>query len=191
MDFFNDLGKRLNEAAKNIAGWGRDENALSDRLADELKRAEAALNERYAALGRECYEKLTGLRDSIPEESVAQVRAARERVEALNEQHRRETSRRRCPNRGSIQEGDARFCSACGKPMVIDAEKARREAEETIEYCPECGAAREGEENRCSICGASFAAVVSEEEDRSAPIADALARADAPEEPDDEERYEE
>jgi|GEM_PF-3030381 len=189
MDFLNDIGKKINEAAKSIATWGRDENAPSDKLAEEIKKAQAELKDRYAELGRACYEKLTGARTSIPEDSISNVRAALDKLTALDERRRKETSRRRCPNCGSFQEGGARFCSACGKPLMYDAARARQEAQEALEYCRECGALRENGEARCPVCDTPF-------DERpvpdTAPVdAPAAADIDAPEEPEDGERYEE
>ncbi|MBQ8971644.1 MAG: zinc ribbon domain-containing protein [Clostridia bacterium] len=187
MDFLNDLGKKFNQAAKNLTGWGRDEHAPSDRMAEALRLGEAELDVAYARLGRVCYEKMTGKRESVPEDAVTAVREALEKLSRLSADSASEAARRKCPFCGSIQEEHARYCSSCGKPLQDEAAQAYLETRDSVEYCLECGAAREDGATCCAVCGKPFEAPKEEETPQTfepfQPVED------APEEPEDEERY--
>ena len=187
MEFFNDLGKKFNQAARSLAGWGREERGPSEKLAEAVRAAEAELHEAYARLGQACYEAL-GKPGALPQERIADVRTALEKLDALEQQRQKEKALRRCPFCQSLQEGDARFCSACGRPMTEDSARAALEVAEEAEYCPECGALREEGQDRCAFCGRAFGEA-GEPEAAPLPLEAPGEEADAPEEPEDREEY--
>ncbi|MBN1532571.1 MAG: SPFH domain-containing protein [Spirochaetes bacterium] len=63
-----------------------------------------------------------------------------------------------CPHCNAMNPANAKFCSSCGKEMVVQKEcpacKAKMPAD--AKFCPSCGANMQG--GKCSKCGAALAA---------------------------------
>ena len=186
MDFFNGLGKKFTNAARNVQEKTRD-TVESTRLAADLRNARDELDRRYTALGRAYYENLECADAPAPEAEIAAVREAILRIEDLTAQRDKLNRQVRCAGCGSVQSEEARFCSNCGRPMPEQAPEAVLPDAEA-EYCSRCGAMRCGGEKFCSLCGEGF-----EPEDRvpELPVPAEKKYAEPAEEPDYAENQEE
>jgi len=155
MDFFNDIGKKLSRAARGVQELTR-ESVENTRLAVDLRSARNELEKSYTELGRAYYESLSG--GEVPQALVDRVKSCLNELETLTAMRDRSARAARCPNCGTMQDEDARFCSSCGRRMPEEAPPMPKEEEpETeAEYCADCGAMRRGDTQFCPVCGRAF-----------------------------------
>lgn len=179
MDFLGDLGRKFSHAARSVTERTR-ESMENTKLGADLHAARSELDARLAELGRAYYDSVTLETGPVPESLLLRVRESLAQMDALLLQRDRANRQSRCPACGSIQAAEARFCSACGRPMPDSA--AVQETVDDAEYCDRCGAMRQGESRYCAVCGAAF--VRGEESLPMKPEAPAIPKPDAPEEPD-------
>ena len=193
MDFFNDLGKMINQAARSISARPREEAAPVQ--VHTFGVAEVELNRRLAELGSAYYQVTIGEREKVDPVLIERVREARETLDALAATAEAQTLR--CPFCGAAQLAGARFCSSCGKPLPEKPlqDDASEEPDDSLEYCAECGAVRRNGERFCAVCGGAFNPEEAEASQpgtaHEPPEVDKPLAADAPEEPDDAERFDE
>ncbi len=66
-----------------------------------------------------------------------------------------QTTKVKCPHCGSENQGDAKFCSNCGKEVVLSKScpKCNAKVQATAKFCPECGNSLQ--ESQCPKCGAA------------------------------------
>lgn len=151
MEFFNGLGKKLVQKTRSSSAKGREETEQGQQTTD-LQNARENLEHALDRLSR-AYDQ-----SAIPD-LIRRVREAQELVDALKAQQERAAEMIRCPNCGTMQTQNARYCSNCGRPMP---EKGLEDTEEgpnaDLEYCPDCGALRQDDAKYCAICGKAFGA---------------------------------
>ena len=144
MDFFNDLGKMINQAARSISARPREEAAPVQ--VHTFGVAEVELNRRLAELGSAYYQVTIGEREKVDPVLIERVREARETLDALAATAEAQTLR--CPFCGAAQLAGARFCSSCGKPLPKNPTTAWNTAPnaapsgETANVSAPCAAAR-------------------------------------------------
>ena len=153
MDFFNDIGKRLSDAARSVQEKTRDGVELT-RISNELRTLAGELEHLYGALGRAYFDaQAAGDPDpAILAPFIEKIDAALAQSNTLSEQRDKLRQQRRCPSCNAIQPLSARFCSACGSRLPVQETPAEEPAA-AEEYCPECGALRKKDAQFCNACG--------------------------------------
>lgn len=164
MDFFNDIGKKFSNVARQVTEKTK-ESVESTRLYGDIRSSQNDLEQLYAEYGKACFAlRMGGDDDEICKSLEGRIQAMIKRIEDLNAQRDELRAVRRCPGCGSVQSREARFCANCGKRMPEDAPKP--EAEEKTaeaEFCTECGAMREDDKRFCTVCGKDFCPEAAEE----------------------------
>lgn len=157
MDFFNDIGKKVSNVARQMTEKTR-ESMESTRLYGDIRSSQNDLEQLFGEYGKACYAMRTANGD---EEKVRNleggIQAMIKRIEDLNAQRDELRAVRRCPACGSVQSREARFCANCGKRMPEEPPKTEEEDKtDAAEFCTECGAMREPGKRFCAVCGRDF-----------------------------------
>ena len=157
MDFFNDLGKKFSNMARSVSEKTK-ESVETTRISGDLRGAKSQLEQLYAEYGKACYDIHMGAGNpAVADKLCESIQALLARIEKLNAQRDELKAIRRCPNCGSVQSREARFCANCGKRMPEDAPRPEPEdAEAGHEFCVECGAMMEPGSRFCTVCGKDY-----------------------------------
>ena len=150
MAFFDQLGKQISNAGKNVAQQTKnlaDSTLLQNSISEKQKTAQQL----YANLGQLYYD----VHKDDPEASGYQTMCQITKVLAEINQCREQLSRLRgnsiCPNCGTEIAGDSQFCRGCGSrldPAVLPASPAPEG-----NVCPQCGTRMPAGNLFCTICG--------------------------------------
>jgi len=180
MDFFNDLGKKLSQAARTVQERTR-EGVETTKLSMNINTARTELDNRLLALGRAYYEHIANNGPEVDEALIRAVRESVAQIESLSAQRDRVRQLTRCLACGSAQPEGSRFCANCGRPMSEKTPSANDAPDDDAQFCQQCGAMREGDSRFCAVCGRSFIP----EDNPPALTESAPASVPAPEEPAD------
>ena len=172
MDFFNDIGKRVSDAAKSAQKRAREGAEISKlnsglrALKDERTRLFTSLGETYyASLDRE-----EG-REQI-EFIVERLNQLAVREKELQAQIDKISQQKRCKQCGRVVPIEANFCPYCGERIPEEPTPAEGEAV-AVEYCPNCGAVKQAYSRFCIVCGRPFEEAASAEpepEEEAPPV---------------------
>ena len=199
MDFFNGIGKKVNQVVRSVSEKSNTSNGTA-RVQRELSELNAKCEGLFGELGKACFAAQSGEGDSNAVQAVIdRINEVKQRIEAAKEELDSLNGVRRCPECGAVLPREAHFCLNCGarqpeppqpepepEPEIVaepveepaaepecepepEAEPEAAEEEKERELCPNCGAAREGDEANCTVCGQPFDGAAAEEESPESP----------------------
>lgn len=155
MDFFDNLGKKINDVSqttiqktKQIADIAKINALISDEERHE--------NEAYTMLGKAFFEKHQ--EDENVDESIKEafdaVSTAKKNIADYEAQLIAIKNEGKCPKCGAEVDKDAKFCPSCGAQMPEKpVEEPKEEPKPVKPVCAKCGAVLEEGQKFCMVCG--------------------------------------
>lgn len=148
MDFFEEIGMKITKAGQKTK---EITNNLADiaKLNSQMNEISKDIKNLYTKLGETYFQKfgispLDGL-----EEICSEIQKNKEELEVLQNKINRLKGIRPCPNCGSGNSVDAKFCSNCSTQLPVIEEKSNDEGN----FCPQCGNTVVKGMHFCSKCG--------------------------------------
>ena len=149
MAFFDQLGKQISNAGKNVAQQTKN-LADSTLLQNSISEKQKAAQQLYAALGQHYYETHKDDPDASGYATMCQISTLLSEITQCREQLGRLRGNNICPHCGAEIPGDSQFCRGCG---------ARMEPSTPVQnvpqghVCPQCGAQMPETNLFCTLCG--------------------------------------
>ena len=149
MAFFDQLGRQISNAGKNVAQQTKN-LADSTLLQNSISEKQKAAQQLYAALGQHYYETHKDDPDASGYATMCQISTLLSEITQCREQLGRLRGNNICPHCGAEIPGDSQFCRGCG---------ARMEPSTPVQnvpqshVCPQCGAQMPETNLFCTLCG--------------------------------------
>jgi rRNA maturation endonuclease Nob1 len=154
MSFFQNLGKKVGDAAKGVKEK-IDELAaiakLNKSIADENKKIAQA----YTDIGKKVYEFYKQgelIHDSFADECQT-IDLAEKAIVSFQEQILNHKNLKKCPNCGNEVAKDVLFCPKCGNKFEVAEAKAEEGNSDDTKVCPSCKAKSPSDSAFCISCG--------------------------------------
>ncbi len=155
MAFFDNMGKKLGEAAQ-AAAKKSGELVEVTKLNVNIGSEEDKMQKLYTQIGKKVYEKYaaTGTVDEDLVEDCEAIRIHDQNVKGLKEKILEVKSMKQCTGCGAELERNQIFCSKCGTRNEVPhtAEPAQQAAPSSI-TCGACGATLQADSVFCTNCG--------------------------------------
>ncbi len=153
MSFFQNLGKKVGEAAQGVKSK-TDELAavakLNKSIADETKKIQQA----YTNLGMKVYDlyKQSGEIDDLFADNCQIIKMAEDAIAVFKEQILEIKNIKKCPDCGTESLRDVQFCPKCGHKFTVAAPQAPQ-GEAGTKVCPACNTESPSDSAFCISCG--------------------------------------
>lgn len=160
MPFFDNLGKKVGEAAQAAA---KKSNELVEvtKLNMSVNSEEDKASKLYEGIGKKLYANYKAGAESLPDFSgeFEQINACEENIKEIRKRIMNLKNVKLCQNCGAELAEKAMFCPKCGAkqevipPAPVQEDKAPQAAPS---FCPECGTEMPADTTFCSNCGAQI-----------------------------------
>lgn len=158
MSFFENLGKKVGEAAQ-AAARKSSEIVEVTKLNASINAEEDTIQKLYSEIGKKVFENFeqTGTADELVKEACEQLVSHRENIKNLKEKIAEVKGIKSCINCGTEMERTQLFCSKCGTRNEIPqpaAEESQPEANQPAgPVCSNCNAELAPGSAFCTNCG--------------------------------------
>lgn len=112
MDFFNKLGDVISETGKDVSQKVSDLTGIA-RLNMDVRKREDFVKKQYTEIGKQYYELHKEDEEPFFEE-IKLIRETLQEIDELKIQIADLKGKKKCPACGTVNEGDAVYCTKCG-----------------------------------------------------------------------------
>ena len=156
MDFLENLGKRVGEAAQAVA---KKSGGLVEitKLTVNINSEEDRIQKLYTQIGKSIFEKysVSGVTEHEAREFCETIKLHEQNIKALRVKIAEIKGTKQCVGCGTDMEKTQMFCSKCGAKNeadpIITTEEPAQQAQTVI--CPACGTALASGSAFCTSCG--------------------------------------
>ncbi len=154
MPFFDNLGKKVGEAAQ-AAAKKSSELVETTKLNMSINTAEDKINKIYLKIGENIFAKYNAGQEIDPDfiDDCKQVKELKEEIDELKAKIMELKNVKLCTSCGAELNKDVMFCPKCGAKQEQPAPTKEEEASKNV-FCKNCGASIPEGSAFCQSCGA-------------------------------------
>lgn len=158
MDFFNKIGKKINEISSNTVKATKDMSEIS-KLNSEIKQLKKNIQEAKAEAGIVAVETYPTIDTEKIGVLVDQIHQAEQQINEIQEQIGIIRGEKVCPSCDAVLPADTRFCNNCGAEQEIPeqveevAEVMESSDSESTKMCGHCQNVLPLDAKFCNKCG--------------------------------------
>lgn len=154
MSIFDEIGKKITDVGQETATKAKKFTEIA-KLNSLIGDKEKEISNLFVELGHSYYERKKN--DESPEETVKQITAFYEEIEAYKKQIVELKGFGNCPQCGAEVTNGAVFCNSCGAKLNDEKAKAEEAKAEEEKTCPQCGMKVGESDLFCNSCGNKLA----------------------------------
>lgn len=150
MGIFDDFKNTIGETVNDLSTQGK-EFSSKKRLEKEIKNIELDIEKKFHEFGKIAYERY---KDNSPEEfkeNISEISEQYNKIDSLKKELSDLNGKIICPECGTANLKEAKFCSSCGHKIERIEKKPSNKS-----FCGNCGAELKENALFCSSCGAKI-----------------------------------